>query len=875
MSERVDLAFLIEKMQQVRPGSANAPEHPDGIAAPALTATEDVLPDAGIPRSDSASLPQEEGELPCGFEFDEAEPCTVPPEAPFNLSSDESPALFLDLSESAVNDSDASDDLQPVDLEFMQGRSSQFDNERAARLLEKLDSLDLEESRTAHDVAAQTPLDIAEVDLSSLASLVEEMQASATEGEAGTDKGPDEQEALAPAILAEKNSDDQGVGEADLEEIPMADADQPLSFLLDAVAAQSLPDQQESFLKSVSKSDPDKTQNEHTSGFQQFLKEKPAGELAGKSKTKQAKSEPKLLRKERRRGRRFKFSFASLFENSRDLGLDIGSGSIKYVHLAGSTRGVRLLGCGNIGLPSQDTAREPDESSTSVGRTLREKFSDKGYRNALITTAISGMEVVFKNIQIPKVARKELDKAVPWACRKDLPFPVESTTFQFIDLTDRKQGNHDKLDMFVVAAQQEVVDNHLVLLSAARLQPAKVSTVPYALWNLFRHAFKKKQHHGCHAIVDIGARSSHIVFINNGNLQFAREISTAGADVTEALMSPIFVEGREIRLTRKRAEELKRKYGIPDSSQRQSTEEALPLQDLGVLMVPVLERLVNDIQRTLEFFKEKFKVESVQNLHLTGGGALMPNLLDFMQRELQLNVRLLNPFENVAADKVKNRDELGRIGPRFSVAMGLALDHTRDLNLLPGTLRSSHILQYARRVFKYIFILLASAMVLLSQDARREFQRVSDEFEQLNTEYKKSEPMRQRFVASEKTYRNLQALAQQYSEALKINRGPAQHLKVISHFMPAKMALTSLRIQRRTDNASDDPDNKAMIERELLVLDGVAFEDNSLEGINLANFLLKLEAANYFKSVSLPRQTVVEDGNLQFTIECETFIEQP
>ncbi|MFQ5825495.1 MAG: hypothetical protein ACE5JB_15760, partial [bacterium] len=60
------------------------------------------------------------------------------------------------------------------------------------------------------------------------------------------------------------------------------------------------------------------------------------------------------------------------------------------------------------------------------------------------------------------------------------------------------------------------------------------------------------------------------------------------------------------------------------------------------------------------------------------------------------------------------------------------------------------------------------------------------------------------------------------------------------------------------------------ITQEFVILTGVAFENNSMEGINLANFLLEVEESNYFSAISLKNQRIREDGGLEFTIEFQT-----
>jgi len=57
--------------------------------------------------------------------------------------------------------------------------------------------------------------------------------------------------------------------------------------------------------------------------------------------------------------------------------------------------------------------------------------------------------------------------------------------------------------------------------------------------------------------------------------------------------------------------------------------------------------------------------------------------------------------------------------------------------------------------------------------------------------------------------------------------------------------------------------------REILRITGVAFENNSMEGVNLAKFLLDLEKSDYFYAIDLKSQKIREDGGLEFSIEFE------
>jgi type IV pilus assembly protein PilM len=560
-------------------------------------------------------------------------------------------------------------------------------------------------------------------------------------------------------------------------------------------------------------------------------------------------------------------SITSLFENSRLLGLDIGTNSLKYIILKKSARGLCLVDCGIRPIPPVSIDASEDEKKSQLVELLQANLKRKALKNTLITSVVAGLEVLFLNIRVPKLSGKELGQAVRWSCKKDIPFPVESTIIEHQILEKKEKKSDGKLDVLVVAAHENLISKHLDLLNGAHITPTKVSTVPVALLNLFKMLVKKEADK-CYAIIDIGAKSSHIVFINQGQLQFTREIATAGGEFTEALSGVVFIEGTEITISKSRADQIKRQYGFPDEKSEGRTKEGIPLKEISVMMRPILERLVNEIQRTIDFYREKFRVDHLEKVFLTGGGALLENLAPNLSGKLNLEVEILSPFQIISTKKILNSEQLEKIGPRFAVAVGLALDRKKEFNLLPPSLRDSNILQLFKKVFRYLFLLVVLVMVLLSQNIIETVEQVEKQFKRVRVEYKKFEPKRKRYLELQNKLGALKAKNKIYKNEIAVNLSAANHLKVMSHLIPPNIALTSLRIEYRNAKAADKDND--FIEQEIIIMQGVAFADNSMEGINLAKFLLELERSNYFAGIVLKNQKIRKDGNLEFTLECQT-----
>jgi type IV pilus assembly protein PilM len=558
------------------------------------------------------------------------------------------------------------------------------------------------------------------------------------------------------------------------------------------------------------------------------------------------------------------FSLWSLFENTRLLGLDIGTSAMKYIVLKKNARGLTLVDCGLRPLPPLPVEASEEEKRRIIGEAINRHFKLKSFKNTLATSAVSGLEVFFQNIQLPKMSRKELAKAVPWACRKDFPFPMESTVFEYQILNSKNEKQEGKYDVFVTAAQENVIAGHLEILKHAQISPAKISTLPAALYQLFKETVKSDPAKN-YALIDIGGKSTHFIFIKGGQMLFAREIATGGDDFTDALTGSIFVEGQEIVINKEQAEKLKRHYGVVAVEEGLLTKEGVPVKEIMVMMGPILERLVNEIRRTVDFVNEKFGAAALEKIYLTGGGAFLKNLPARLSQELSADVQRLNPFRALLAGKFANSQELFSLGPRFATALGLALDRKTSLNLLPKKLKGAHALQHFKKMLRYLFVILTLTMAWFSQEIKFELRDIHSEFQRLHSEFNEVKPKRDKFLQLQKTLNEIRARADLYKSRIDVRLDGDSHLKAVSNLLPPNMTLTSLQMRYR----SAQNEQKQEYLQEILVLEGVAFQNNSMEGITLAKFLLELERANYFYRVRLLHQKILDDGNLAFTLECE------
>jgi len=132
-----------------------------------------------------------------------------------------------------------------------------------------------------------------------------------------------------------------------------------------------------------------------------------------------------------------------------------------------------------------------------------------------------------------------------------------------------------------------------------------------------------------------------------------------------------------------KAEEVKKECGIPKEKEGVGGVKGhIPLQKISFVMRPVLERLSAEIKRSFDFYKSQCKKEDIGRIFISGGGARLKGLREYLADQLGTEVDLLTPFKDMAPDLV--------------TATGLALGRAKELNLLPEKYRLTPVVLLKR-----------------------------------------------------------------------------------------------------------------------------------------------------------------------------------
>lgn len=374
----------------------------------------------------------------------------------------------------------------------------------------------------------------------------------------------------------------------------------------------------------------------------------------------------------------------------RWVGLDIGSSSIKLIELEQTATGIRLVNSVIQELPS---AQGP-QSIDRVG-WLQATLKEFGAKE--VHLAVGGPEVAIRRVRVPPMSTEELAEAVKWQVKDELPFPIQEVVLDFEVLGEVWDKDIKKQDLLVAAASKPFLQQSIAAVERAGVRVASVTPAHVALWSCVA-ALIPEAREGSVALVEIGAKTTHVTIVKDGHVRVVRDLPLGSASLTNALTGVVTSEQGTVTIDRAQAEILKRRYGVLPEAPEGKTEDGVPLFHLASLMRPVMEQLLTEVSRFLDFYRAQMEEGGVSRVLLCGGGANLKQLQPFLADGLGMTVEVFNPLIRITdrAEPVA-AEQLAEEGPRLAAAVGSALDHGQGMNLLPTEVRRARMPVISRR----------------------------------------------------------------------------------------------------------------------------------------------------------------------------------
>jgi len=341
------------------------------------------------------------------------------------------------------------------------------------------------------------------------------------------------------------------------------------------------------------------------------------------------------------------------------VGLDIGSRSIKAAEITETKRGLSLTRFGIVdiahGAIEEGTINDPE----TVAESIKQLFKSYNIKESNVAVSIGGYSVIVKKISVQTMDEEKLQETIHFEAEQYIPFDISDVNLDF-QILGESESNPGQMNVFLVAAKKEMVNDYINLVNLAGLNPCIVDVEAFALQNTFEANYDMQSENT--ALIDIGASKTSLNILKGNSSLFMRDVSLGCGQINQKIMSLIECSFEE-------AEQLK--YG--------DKPDRLTQEDLKGIVSSVVTDWCTEIRRALDFFYSTYPEDQIKRIILSGGGANIDEFRELLAAEASAEVESINPFKNFAIDK-KNFDDafIKQIAPQAAISMGLAMRKVDD-----------------------------------------------------------------------------------------------------------------------------------------------------------------------------------------------------
>jgi len=332
------------------------------------------------------------------------------------------------------------------------------------------------------------------------------------------------------------------------------------------------------------------------------------------------------------------------------IGLDIGSGFVKVVEVDHSGDQPEVVRVAMRPLLPDAIVEGEIMDYGLVSDAVRGLFQDMGIKGANVVTGIGGHDVIIKKIEMDRMKESDAREVIRWEAEQHVPFDIKSVELDF-EIVD-PNGEGMQMEVLLVAAKRELVDNKVGLLQDAGVNPVVIDVDAFALHNAFGHNYPDAQD-GVVALVNIGHETTNVILLDNGVPILTRDIPFGSRKIREDLQ-------RERGLTAEQAEDVV-----------QARETA---SDLDSFVEASADEVAVGIERASAFLMTRGDGDTLGRIFLSGGGARVPGMSQTLARRMNVETEMVNPFERVPVRPGAAGDiSIDEAAPMLLLPLGLAL----------------------------------------------------------------------------------------------------------------------------------------------------------------------------------------------------------
>ncbi len=306
-------------------------------------------------------------------------------------------------------------------------------------------------------------------------------------------------------------------------------------------------------------------------------------------------------------------------------------------------------------LNNQPIEAGPEETYTKRAADAVKKIMAPLKRYHQIRAAIPASIVTFKELQVPFIDPEKIRMVLGYEIESMLPFSVDEAVIDFI--ITKEDTSKQSAQLLVAAVRYQDLQSVLDVYKQANIEPTSITIDLFSAYGLYQQIPDYKSIPNASALVDVGAMSTRIAFLQSGELRLTRSIPRGMTNVIKGISD-------ELGITIEDVQKKLQIHGIAVSNDEAYNRVA---QKHFI-------NFFNDIQFTLNSFSIKLNFyEGIGKLLFIGKIINIQGLMKFSSDTLQIPCEAFDCKKLLTTRNIKNDINDTMIDwSSYTVALGTA-----------------------------------------------------------------------------------------------------------------------------------------------------------------------------------------------------------
>lgn len=335
------------------------------------------------------------------------------------------------------------------------------------------------------------------------------------------------------------------------------------------------------------------------------------------------------------------------------LGLELGSSAIKIVELKTGDHIPKLVTYGIAMHDHSNVRSDAQENKKRLQNSLDDLVVQSNVQTNRVNAALPAMNVFHTIVEIPEMPEKDIGLAIKWEAKRLVPLPIDKMALDWHALSTQQLTDKKMMKIILTAAPTEIINYYMEIIKGANLGLIGIETEINALQRSLL-----PEEPGTFLVIDIGATNTNMVIFSDHIPIMVRNIEVGGEAITLNIANAL-------NISSERAKQFRDDIGLSITTSDNTHPVA---KAAGFVMDAMVTR---ELKRFISSYNNSYDTE-INNVILTGGCSHLKNLQAYLENVLELEVILGAPWNKIQYPSELG-NELKKIGPQMSVAIGLAL----------------------------------------------------------------------------------------------------------------------------------------------------------------------------------------------------------